>query len=226
MKKLRYLQIQFDTEIKSYEIPAFRSAIIEKAGRGNLSFHNHLNDEKVMYGYPVIQYKVIHRQPAIICLDYGVDEIHHFFQNKKWDIDISGRTLELVVSDLKLRQFNMQVWEQTFEYKIMNWIALNQENHKIYSNFTDENEKRDFLQKILTGNIISFAKGIKWDVDKPLEVHILQIEKESKISFKGNKLLGLNINFQTNAFLPDYIGLGKGVSHGFGIVRQNKNSNK
>lgn len=181
--------IQFDTEIKSYEIPAFRSAIIEKAGREHLSFHNHINDEEVMYGYPVIQYKVIHRQPSMICLDHGVDEIHHFFQNKKWDISISGRTIQLNVSQLKMHQFNLQVWEHSFDYSIINWLALNQDNHKIYAKIVEEEEKKEFLSRILIGNIISFAKGVKWDIDKNISLKIQSIEKESLLKFKNNHLL-------------------------------------
>jgi hypothetical protein len=186
--------IQFDTEIKSYEIPAFRSAIIEKAGREHLSFHNHINDEEVMYGYPVIQYKVIHRQPSMICLDHGVDEIHHFFQNKKWDITISGRTIQLNVSQLKMQQYNLQVWEHS---------------------------------RILIGNIISFAKGVKWDIEKNISLKIQSIEKEGLLKFKKNQLLGISLKFEANVFLPNYIGLGKGVSHGFGIIKQiRKTENK
>ena len=41
-------------------------------------------------------------------------------------------------------------------------------------------------------------------------------------SFKRQKLMAFNVEFSTNAFLPSFIGLGKGVSHGFGIVFQNK----
>ncbi len=227
MRKLRYLLIQFDTEIKSYEIPAFRSAIIEKAGREHLSFHNHINDQEVMYGYPVIQYKVIRRQPSIVCLDHGVDEIHHFFQNKKWDITLSGRTIQLNVNQLKMHQFNLLIGENSFDYSINNWLALNQENNKKYHAISDENEKKEFLTRVLIGNIISFAKGVKWDIDKNISLQIQSIEKEGMLKFKKNQLLGISLKFQSNVFLPNYIGLGKGVSHGFGIIKQvNHNKNK
>lgn len=33
-------------------------------------FHNHLNDREFLYGYPVIQYKRIGRNPALVCVDY------------------------------------------------------------------------------------------------------------------------------------------------------------
>lgn len=75
MKKIRFLKIQFEGNLEPYEIPAFRGAVIEKAGRENLSFHNHASDEQFLYGYPVIQYKTIGKNPALICLDYGIEGI-------------------------------------------------------------------------------------------------------------------------------------------------------
>lgn len=220
------LQVQFDTEIKSYEIPAFRSAIIEKAGRENTTFHNHISDTKLMYAYPVIQYKIIRKQPSIICLDFGVDEIHHFFQNKDWQIHLSGRDIQLKVADLRLNQFNMQIGDSLFQYKIFNWLALNERNFETYAQMGSEAEKKQLLQRILIGNILSFAKGIKWDIDKTIHLEINEIVTEKPLRFKGARLLGLTVGFSTNVFLPNNIGLGKGVSHGFGIVRQIKERNK
>lgn len=222
MKKIRYLKVQFDTTLLPYEIPAFRGAIIEKAGRENLAFHNHLNDEKVLYGYPVIQYKVINQQPSIICIDYGVDEIHHFFQNKSWKILIGEKEIELKIASLKMHQFNLQVWNHQFDYRLDQWLPLNQENHSKFIAIESEEEKKEFLSKILIGNILSFAKGIKWEIDKPITLEITSINSQKLLKFKANRLLGFSIKFKTNTFIPDHLGLGKGVSHGFGIVKQLK----
>jgi hypothetical protein len=34
--------------------------------------------------------------------------------------------------------------------------------------------------------------------------------------------MGFNVNFKTNLFLPNFIGLGKGVSKGYGVVLQER----
>lgn len=75
LKKIRYLTVRFDVEIQPYEIPAFRGAIIEKTGAEYVNFHHHLADGQFLYRYPVIQYKRIGRNPAIICIDEGTDDI-------------------------------------------------------------------------------------------------------------------------------------------------------
>ncbi|MEA5461602.1 CRISPR-associated endonuclease Cas6 [Arcicella sp. LKC2W] len=223
MIKIRFLKIQFDTEIEAYEIPAFRGAVIAKAGNEHIIFHNHLNDREFLYGYPVIQYKRIGKNPAIICIDYGVEEIHHLFNNTNMEIVIGQRPVSLVVKNLQMQQYNLQVWEKHFEYRLYNWLALNQENYEKYQALKDELSQTIFLENILKANIISFAKGVKWDVDKEISLRIDELIKAKIVPYKQQKLLAFDIRFRSNVFLPDFVGLGKGVSLGFGTVSQIKN---
>jgi len=176
MKRIRLLHIEFDTEIEAGEIPAFRSAIIEKVGRENILFHNHLKNDGFLYKYPLIQYKRIGRRPAIICIDFGVDEIHKFFENRNWDIKVNNRWLEMKIAKLNLNQFVMQVWDRPFDYVIRNWIALNQDNYLRYMGLEVNTDRVHFLEKTLTGNILSFAKGIKWTVERQIGLTIKDIK--------------------------------------------------
>lgn len=225
MKKIRYLTIQFNNEIEPWELSLFRGAVIQKAGNEHILFHNHLNDREFLYGYPVIQYKRIGRSPMIVCLDYGTDEIHHFFNSGNLEITIGERPINLLVRKLNLNQINLQVWEKSFRFKIRNWIALNQENYVKYASIKDELDKTAFLENILKANILSFAKGVKWDIDKNINLRIDKIVSSKQVPYKGTRLTGFDVEFRTNVFLPDFVGLGKGVSLGFGtvtIVRENQ----
>jgi len=218
------LRVSFDAVIKDAEVPAFRSAIIDKVGESNLLFHHHLDKSKFLYRYPLIQYKAIRHQPSIICIEHGVDEIHKYFDKRNWDIRVNERMLEMKVARLELNQFNLQVWNKLFDYNIHNWIALNQENVEKYNNFTAFTDRLLFLEKTLTGNILSFAKGVEWTVDKQIEVKILDFKEPRTVKLKTNDLVGFNVTFSTNVFLPNHIGLGKAVSKGYGIVLHKKNT--
>jgi len=221
VKKIRILTVIFDTIIKNYEIEAFRGAVIEKVGRENsVLFHHHLNDKAFLYRYPLIQYKQINNRPAIICIEHGVDEIHRFFEKRDWSVKIGDRWLDTRIYRLLLNHFNMQVWESTFHYHIRNWIALNQSNYQKYQKLEGEKERIEFLERTLTANIISFAKGIEWDVEKEIKLSITSPVEIKKVTLKGQKMMGFNMNFKTNVFLPNYIGLGKSVSLGFGMIKQ------
>lgn len=218
MKKIRVLTVVFDTEIAGHEIPAFRGAVIDKVGQDNILFHNHLSSREFLYKYPLIQYKMINRKPAIMCIDYGVDEIHKFFEKRDWNLKISDRWLEMKIDKLQMNQFVMQVWDKTFSYSIFNWIALNQENHAKYHELTTMTSKIEMLERTLKANILSFAKGIEWTVDKEIKLSIKDIRRHRAARVKGKQLEGFDLDFSTNVFLPVYIGLGKSTSLGYGIV--------
>lgn len=219
MQKLKFLRVQFDTEIAACELPAFRGAVAGKAGLENILFHNHDKEKGgYRYGYPLIQYKRIGRQPAILCLGEGVEEIHHFFGNRNWDIHLSGRAVEMRIAKLELNQFTMQVWDRPFDYEIRNWVALDQDSYRIYQRTQGLTDQLRLLESKLTGNILSLAKGIGWTVDRPIQVSITQMGEVRPVAVKGVKVLGFNLLFRTNVFLPDFIGLGKNVSLGFGTV--------
>ncbi|MCY7352118.1 MAG: hypothetical protein LH606_15885 [Cytophagaceae bacterium] len=218
MKRIRYLTIRFDAEIQAYEVPAFRGAVVEKAGREHVAFHNHLGETGFVYRYPVIQYKRVGRNPLIVCVDEGVDEIHHFFQNQTWDILLGDRPLTLRVRDLRLNQYTLQAWEHSFALRIENWLALNTENYARYQALTSEEGRLALLEQVLTGNILSLAKGLGWFVERPVVVRITRLSAPRWRRFKEQLLTVFDADFESNVFLPEYIGLGKGVSHGFGVV--------
>lgn len=205
--------------MRANQIPAFRAAVIEKVGREHILFHNHLGETEFSYRYPLIQYKAVHQKPAIFCVDAGVEAIHQLFENKSWTIQFLGEPMHLKVADLYLKTTTLSIWNETFSYYLNNWQALNEENYAKFKLLESLTDRIAMLEKILTGNILSMAKGIDWHVDKRLEVKITVMEAEKLSRMKDIKVATFKLRFQSNIFLPDYIGLGKGASKGFGIVK-------
>ena len=227
MPKLRYLCIRFSNNIFPYEIPFFRSAVIEKTERLASLFHNHKNDTEVIYRYPLIQYKVTHKKASIICLESGTDDIHHLLQHRDMELRIGKQSHTFEVEDIDLHYHQVQTWETEFEYNILNWLALNQKHHLRWQELADDKTAQiDFLESILRGNILSFAKGINWWVADQINVKITRIKEMKLLNYKRKDLLALSLNFKSNVSLPNYLGLGKGASVGFGVVKQiGKNKN-
>lgn len=220
MKKLRLLHVVFDTQIEAHEIAAFRGAIVEKVGSGHILFHNHLSDKEFIQKYPLIQYKRVGRKPSVLCLEQGVDEIYHFFANKVWNMTMAGRELNMSVSSLNLKEYTLRITEDILKYRISNWLALNPENYEEFEKLTALSDRVAKLESILTGNILSFAKGINWTIEQQLVLKLSNISQPKILSYKGVGLTGFDAEFTANIFLPNYLGLGKGVSHGFGALKQ------
>jgi hypothetical protein len=185
-------------------------------------FHNHIGEDKFHYKYPVIQYKNQGRKAAIVCIKDGVDEIHHFFTKNSGEICIGEEKRPLRVESVKINQFEVQVTDSFFYYSISNWLPLNEINFKKYNALDGLAEKSGFLERMLIGNILSMAKGLDWTVEKPIEVKIQNIQSQSRVNFKGNKLLAMDADIKTNVFLPYDIGLGKGASMGYGTINKLK----
>lgn len=219
MKKLKIVRVRFDTQLHFQEVPAFRGAIAQKVGLENDLFHNHLGNDGFAYRYSLIQYKSLYGQPAIVCLGEGTDEIHKYFSQTNWNIKIGNKTLEMKISKLDLNQYTMQVWDKQFAYSIRNWLALNQENYAHYRQIESLAEQILFLEQRLRNHILNFSKGIDWQVEKEIIVKITALRGSKALSYKGQKLLGFDLDFSSNVFLPDFIGLGGKVSVGFGTVR-------
>lgn len=225
MKKIRVLYIEFENEIAAQEVSAFRGAVVAIAGKKHVLFHQHKNN-RLIYNYPLIQYKRYYKKPVIVCIEEGVDEVHHFFENKQEGLILGKRPYVLKIARLLMNQFTMQVWDKTFHYYIRNWLALNQKNYIAYNKINSELGKIEFLEKILKGNILSFAKGIDWMLDRELKVRINEIISNNTIPVKETKREAFSLKFSCNVFLPNFIGLGKNVSLGFGVVKENKDNNK
>jgi hypothetical protein len=225
MRKIRVLDVEFENPINAWETPAFRGAVIATAGKENTLFHNHLG-KNYRFGYPLIQYKRIGKKPHLVCIEDGVDEVHHFFENKQEGLMLGDRPYELKVDSIRLNRFTMQVWDKTFQYFMQDWLPLKQDNYKEYKGLTSEIAQLEFLEKILKGNILSFAKGVGWNVEKEVKLRIQDIVRTNIISVKGIKREAFTLNFTTNVFLPNHIGLGRNTSLGFGVIWENKKRNR
>lgn len=108
---------------------------------------------------------------------------------------------------------------ELIEYKFQTlWMGLNQKNYKEYTLLEEPHDKSKFLNKLIIGNVLGFFSNIKLQLtpDERLFANVNVQEKTTK--FKGNDMIAFSGNFVVNAFLQDFIGLGKSVSRGFGTV--------
>ena len=79
--------------------------------------------------------------------------------------------------------------------------------------------KNSLLKKILIGNILSMSKSLGFIVEQEIKLKSINL-REKKVFLKGNPMLGFLGAFSVNFEIPDYWGIGKSVSRGFGAVRR------
>lgn len=211
--------VRFRNELASYEVPAFRGAVIHKVPASLTLFHNHIED-KFRYRYPLIQYKRINGKAAIVCVGEGTEDIGNFFANQNLDMEISGRKERFEIDSITANRWILQLWESDFPYTLRKWLPFNTSNYAAYRQLEGITERAELIEHILTGNMLSMCTGLNTHLESHISYKLLQIKEQKVYDFKGVKMLGLDISFKTNLFMPDYIGLGKGASLGFGMIEQ------
>ncbi len=181
--------------------------------------HNHDEKGNPIYRYPLIQFKLIEKTPAIIAItDKAVNIFAEIFM-KLDKIIIEDTVIPVYEKDLKVEEVEFGYSDEIFMYEFASpWIGLNQKNFKKY-NDAGNDEKNEILKKVMTGNILSMAKYLDSWLSQDQKIKIAHKLKEIKVNLKGKSMTAFTGIFKTNFCLPDYLGIGKSVSRGFGTVK-------
>lgn len=226
-KSIQTFVVKFSNELAFGEIPLFRGAVINSLGANpELLFHNHTGDNTYRYSYPLIQYKRIHKKAAIFCIGEGVDVMGEFLSANNFSIMLGERPVKLTIEAVSPKRTLVQTWDSVFRYHLRNWLSLNSDNYLKLKDLDEYSARIAFLENILIGNLLSFAKGMKIDIQKEITCKLLSLSEPRLINVKGVKMMAFDTEFKTNLSLPDYMGIGKHASIGFGTVVRAYSENK
>jgi len=178
--------------------------------------HNHMGHGEFRYRYPQVQYKVIDGTPTLVGISEGAKLLTELFLKIR-ELKIDGTTYPVHQKNIEAKQLEpaATVAPKTYRFETL-WMGLNQNNHARYTELSPL-EQQKLLEKILIGNCLSFFKSLGIFVENKLQARGSFIEKSTH--FKNNRMVAFEGMFEINAELPDYIGLGKQVSRGFGTIR-------
>lgn len=179
--------------------------------------HNHYANDKFLYSYPFVQYKIINGDIVIVGIDEGAELL------KKIAPELSTLSLdkeyEIKEKIIYEKEFDIKPSSEEKHYKFITpWLGLNTKNYPKYIALQTWKEKKELINKILVGNILSMSKGLGIIVNKRLyaKTHF----EEQIVDYKSIKMNAFTGEFKIHYDIPDYFGLGKGVSQGFGCVKQ------
>ena len=217
MDTIRVVIATFKNKISPEEIPFFRGSIIRLSDNASF-FHNH-QEEGFRYAYPFVQYKRIEGYAAILGINEGCEAIEELFKDRvRYECQLGNRQVEMELIGIRSEKISVHCMEQDRIYSIKGWLPLNRENYRNYLSADGLAEQIAMLERILIGNILSFAKGLGVFFETPVRCRILQLESEKSFGYKNVELLSFSVKFRTNVSLPAYIGLGKSVSINNGVV--------
>jgi hypothetical protein len=210
---------QLEYPLRPGKIKDFRRFINTFIGADNDLFHNHKTTTTVHYRYPLVQYKTIEQRAAIMGItDVGVAALHDLMANTEFRTRCTEWIGEqfAVTTETKETLTLSTACNQTFH--IHKYLCFNQENIKKWNSYTSIAKKAALIEQCIVAHILKFASGIQWQLPpRALEVNLLDF-KPYQTKAHDRSFLAFEVDFQTNITLPEYIGLGKSVSLGFGVL--------
>lgn len=233
MQRLSLLRLTFETEINPWEAPAFQAAVADYLGGdpeglfsppGGPGDAGAAGQPSSPFAYPMAQFKMRRNggryQPLLLCLGAKVGQALEVFRNSlHMQVLVNGRLYSLAIAEAKVYSFEWQAGEQPYAYNLFKYQALNSDNYRIYRRLKEEEEKKEFLGKLLVKHLLAFARAVGWELDFQLEVQNLHLMNEKPVSCGPISYHCFDLSFRCPLLLPEYIGLGNAVAKGFGVVR-------
>lgn len=217
MANLKIIKYLFAQHISPADLPKFRGVVIGISDNNDLT-HNH-EDNGFRYVYPKIQYKIIDGKAAIIGIGEGANLLKGIFQNKEsFTARLGQRTVDFNLLSIEEIFSEIRISDHLHTYRIERWQPFNKHNLNEFNEAPGIADKIMLMERILTGNILSCAKGLGEFFTEKVLCKITDIDYEGNRGYKGVDLLNFSATFNSNVIIPPWIGLGKSVSLNHGTI--------
>ena len=185
--------------------------------RNRPEFHGHRGDELV-YKHPLIQYKVFGGSAFVIGLKEGA-YLLKAVPNLEY-LEIYRQKYSVLKQNLSTDAVSFGLTDRTFRYTFSTtWVGLNEDNYENYLSMKhNQNKAHCLLERILIGNILSMSKSLSYVVKDKIRL-IADLNENGTVMVKdGVELTAFQGEFETNFIIPEFWGLGKFSSRGYGTV--------
>ena len=179
-----------------------------------ISMINGSNREKFLY--PRVQVKILNEQIYIMGLNEGVDPVLSL-RDKIEILDFGNIAFNALESDIDHLKNQFQMTDKLAHYRFITpWVALNHTSGSKYRKKKNQ-EKIKFLNTLLAQNLIFLAKEFGIVLEEKIYTKIILPNLFPK-SIDEKKWGAFNGEFKTNFYLPNFIGIGNGITRGYGTI--------
>ena len=166
--------------------------------------------------YPRVQVKILNEQIYFIGIGEGVKPIKEIIKNLR-TLDFGNITFEITDNEIEDSKQRFHPSSKLFRYRFVTpWVALNQSTGKKYR-YLKNKDRVNYLNKLLGQNIVFLSRelGIKLEKNIFTKINLStllpkKLEENNWAAFDGE--------FETNFILPNFIGIGNGITRGYGTL--------
>ena len=166
--------------------------------------------------YPLIQYKVIRGAPLIVAINEGCDLLWEVFDSLDEINEIS--TWKITEKRIIEKTSPLCITEERAKYRFLTpWLTMTEQ--EIGPDIKNNPRQRNSaLAMVLESNFLAIARNFKIPLDRNLSLSLNT--KDEYIVQRDTNIAGFFGSFYINFQLPQFLGVGRSVSRGFGTVKQ------
>lgn len=128
-------------------------------------------------------------------------------------------TLEKLVLRQREYRFSQSSSSKKYTYSLFSYTPFRPDAHRDYQLKESFDEKKKQLAAHLAFHLSELAHRISNTLHQPLRVEAIKVRKEKKACLGGVPQTSFDLQFSTNLFIPEFLGLGQGASMGLGVIR-------
>jgi hypothetical protein len=219
MEKIPIIVAKFANEIQHKDISAFRIALLDYLLLKGCNLNNYSKKiDESSYAYPLIQIKRIKNKATLFAIAEGTKHISYFIKASDFECFFKENNEKIMLESIKEDKCDMKIVENCYSYSIRRYLPFNTESKERYNKIITRSNKKLFLENMLVANIKNFSESIGVEFDDKIVVMIDSITETGVKFYRRLSYDSFDISFRSNISIPNYAGLGKIVSHGFGLV--------
>jgi len=166
--------------------------------------------------YPLIQYKVIRGAPIIVAINEGCDLLWQVYDK----LDEINELSPWKITEKRLidKKAELGPTEEKIRYRFLTpWLTI-KENEIGKEIKTNSKQRNSALATIMESNLLAISRNFNIPLDINFDVSLNT--KDEYIIQKETEVAGFFGSFHVNFQIPQFLGIGKSVTRGFGTVKQ------
>ncbi|MFQ6615725.1 MAG: CRISPR-associated endonuclease Cas6 [Fidelibacterota bacterium] len=166
--------------------------------------------------YPRVQVKILNEQIYFVGIKEGVEPIQSVAQKIKI-MNFGNITFEVDGVDVEVVDNRFSPASRLIRYTFLTpWIALNDTNLGKYR-YMYGDERVKFLGRLLSQNIVFLAKEMGLDLNTKIYSR-LNLDTLNPKMVDDGQMGAFQGEFRTNFVLPNFLGVGNGITKGYGAL--------
>ncbi len=166
--------------------------------------------------YPRVQVKILNEQIYLVGIKDGADPVLEMTKDFEL-LNFGNITFNILDVDVEESLDPFKHVDQLLRYRFVSpWVALSKNTQKRYK-FLKNKDRMAFLNRLLGQNIVFLAREMGVDLNDKVYTTLKLNSLFPKPVFENN-WGSFSGEFQTNFVLPNYIGLGNGITRGYGAI--------